>query len=414
MNALITRAGDALSLALTLDPPRFGLRPEALFALAARQNRDRAFLFVSKVLGKHLPIHPGVLWAAGKLLALAYTGQDGGEYWAGIVNGENRPSFPALWEKLGQSRYHLGPDRRTLFVGFAETATGLARAAADAFRGEMAYISTTRLRLDRPSLTFSESHSHAKEHYLYLDGDPFLKGCRQAALVDDELTTGNTSLKVIEALHQAYGIRRFILFTILDWSGGEGRAALEKRLGIQIQVASLLRGRIQEVVPGEAPREAPVPYQGAEGDFHPTRLPANGTIGQDRLLLGEDAMERQRALIREAASRLEPGDGDTLYLGTGELIYLPALAAGFSGGTHFHSTTQSPIFPVEASAITCGAQFNSPDTYSATGYLYQVPPNAYRRAVIFAEEACTREAGLRQLAGYLKSRGIRRVEAALC
>ena len=45
-----------LQLTLELDTPRFGLSPDALFGLAARQNPQRAFLFVSKVLGKHLPI----------------------------------------------------------------------------------------------------------------------------------------------------------------------------------------------------------------------------------------------------------------------------------------------------------------------------------------------------------------------
>ena len=60
-----------LQLTLELDTPRFGLSPDALFGLAARQNQQRAFLFVSKVLGKHLPIRPGALLAAGKLLALA-------------------------------------------------------------------------------------------------------------------------------------------------------------------------------------------------------------------------------------------------------------------------------------------------------------------------------------------------------
>ncbi|MFR9255275.1 MAG: phosphoribosyltransferase domain-containing protein [Merdibacter sp.] len=40
-----------LQLTLELDTPRFGLSPDALFGLAARQNPQRAFLFVSKVLG---------------------------------------------------------------------------------------------------------------------------------------------------------------------------------------------------------------------------------------------------------------------------------------------------------------------------------------------------------------------------
>ena len=46
---------------------------------------------------------------------------------------------------LEHSRYSLGMEDRALFLGFAETATGLARAVADCFDGEMAYISTCLL-----------------------------------------------------------------------------------------------------------------------------------------------------------------------------------------------------------------------------------------------------------------------------
>ena len=51
----------ALELELEISETRFGLLPEDLFRLAVRQNTQRAFLFVSKVLGKHLPVEPAAL-----------------------------------------------------------------------------------------------------------------------------------------------------------------------------------------------------------------------------------------------------------------------------------------------------------------------------------------------------------------
>ncbi len=239
----------ALELELEISETRFGLLPEDLFRLAVRQNTQRAFLFVSKVLGKHLPVEPAALLAAGKLLALAWLDQKDEQDWAGILKGGAAPSFSKIWDHLEHSRYSLGMEDRALFLGFAETATGLARAVADCFDGEMAYISTTRVdRAGASPLTFDEAHSHARTHRLYLDPhDPFMAACQQVVLVDDELTTGNTALRLIRQLHAVYGIRRFTLMVLVDNSEGSNRRAIEQELGIEIRVFSLLRGHIAQV-----------------------------------------------------------------------------------------------------------------------------------------------------------------------
>ena len=90
----------ALTLELEVEEARFGLCAEDLFQLAVRQNPQRAFLFVSKVLGKHLPISPSSLLAAGKLLALAWIGQPDRHGWAEILKGHSAPPFLSLWNDL--------------------------------------------------------------------------------------------------------------------------------------------------------------------------------------------------------------------------------------------------------------------------------------------------------------------------
>ena len=94
----------ALELELEISETRFGLLPEDLFRLAVRQNTQRAFLFVSKVLGKHLPVEPATLLAAGKLLALAWLDQKDEQDWAGILKGGAAPSFSKIWDHLEHSR----------------------------------------------------------------------------------------------------------------------------------------------------------------------------------------------------------------------------------------------------------------------------------------------------------------------
>lgn len=47
--------------------------------MAARVNKKRAFLFVSKVLGKHIPVHPVKPLLVSGLLAMAYAKEQTGK-----------------------------------------------------------------------------------------------------------------------------------------------------------------------------------------------------------------------------------------------------------------------------------------------------------------------------------------------
>ncbi|MEC1550449.1 phosphoribosyltransferase domain-containing protein [Bacillus rugosus] len=46
----------AVDLSVTDNP--LSIPEQVLFEMAARVNKKRGFLFVSKVLGKHIPVHP--------------------------------------------------------------------------------------------------------------------------------------------------------------------------------------------------------------------------------------------------------------------------------------------------------------------------------------------------------------------
>lgn len=48
------------------------LLPDQLFQMAARMNKRRGFLFVSTILGKHLPVLPAISLAGGCALAARY------------------------------------------------------------------------------------------------------------------------------------------------------------------------------------------------------------------------------------------------------------------------------------------------------------------------------------------------------
>lgn len=401
-----------LRLTLEMDRPRFSLRPQDLFALAMRHNQNRAFLFVSKVLGKHLPIRPGVLPAAGKLLALALEGETDPGPWADILTGKTQVPFPVLMERLEESRVTIPAEARTLFVGFAETATGLARAVAACFAGNCDYISTTRFPLaGEVPLTFEESHSHAKTHLLYLPNED-LPPYHRAVIVDDEFTTGSTALKLVEALHRQRGIRRFTLLSLLDWTQPDQREALAAKLGIEIELISLLHGRILGAEPESAPPPALEDWRDHAAPPAACAPRSEGlTIG--RTLDSAAQLTATRRLCRETARAIGSAGPDALFLGTGELIYEGALIAGYCGASRFHSTTQSPVCPLPGSAIESGVRFQPPDQYSQAGYVYNIPPGRYRRAVILSEGATHRRQGLDQLADWLRCRVCPQVEVAL-
>lgn len=414
--AYTTALGDSLTVTLELEPPKFGLAPEDLFALAMRRNPNRPFLFVSKVLGKHLPIRPAVLPAAGKLLSLALEGANEPGPWAGIIKGAGARPFPALMDELERTQIVLGPEERTLFVGFAETATGLGQAVAACYAGESAYLSTTRFPLEGMfTLTFDESHSHAKTQLLHFAyGGRFPSQCSRAVIIDDEFTTGDTALKLVEVLHRQFQIKRFVLLSILDWSGGASRQTLADRLGVEIQAVSLLRGAIQQVEQGPVPQTALEDLRGAgcpnAGFYAILDGPPRPTSG--RTLLSAQEQAEQRRSCAQLAKLLGSRGDDALFLGTGEFIYAPALIAGYCGAAAFHSTTQSPIYPLAGSAVTCGACFEPPDRYSPAGYLYEIPRGRYRQAVILVESAALPHSikGISQLAHWLRGRGCEHVE----
>ena len=97
---------------------------DRLCGFAARQNPRRGFLFVSRVLGRHVPVRPGrIHWAQARLAARI------------------EPDLP-------------GP---VLFLGLAETATGLGQGVHEAWRRRTAradplFLHSTRYRLEREPL----------------------------------------------------------------------------------------------------------------------------------------------------------------------------------------------------------------------------------------------------------------------
>ncbi|MDT3445870.1 phosphoribosyltransferase family protein [Pseudofrankia sp. BMG5.37] len=390
----------ALGLAAEVTEDVTGAGLGGIVGLALRRNPRRAHLLVSRVLGKHLPVRPEV--ALGAAAALAARARD--------VSAVGR---------AGGAPFVLG---------YCETATALGHAVADGF-ADADYLHTTRRAVAgmRSELELAETHSHAVHHWL-LPADPrLLTDPRPLLLVDDELSTGNTALGTIRALHALAPRPAYTVATLLDARPAASRARFDEvaaELGVPVDVVSLVsatvavppdvadRARALRERHGAAAGGAARANDGVGGAPDgsamtglgpprsvtwlrppwPAELPDGGRHGwapRHRGLLDETVGNVAAAI----ADRLvEPG-GRTLVLGTEELMYTPmrlaaALGRATGGDVRYQSTTRSPVHPLDVPgyAIRCALEFPAPDDPGRVSQVYNVAPGRYDDIVVVVDD----------------------------
>jgi hypothetical protein len=406
---------NAINVEIEVTANPYLLPLEDLFTMAARINKKRSFLFVSKVLGKHIPISPqkGLLTAA--LLGLRYAESIKG------LNPLEKDRILALYSQDNHSyqRTTFIPKQvNPVVIGFAETATSLGHAFFDCFV-DAEYFHTTREELKdiKPSVTFEEEHSHATSHRCYIPLE-MISNEREIILVDDEMTTGKTALNIIRSIHDQYPRKEYTVVSILDWRSGENISEFEKlenTLGITINVVSLLAGKVQvnqfqNIT--EQPKSS-VDSQPAKQLFEvislssyfkntglsalssqQTQAPFIEETG--RFGISSDRNSSLHEQISAAANYLSQKriGTKTLCLGTGEFMYIPMkLASEMGDHVHFQSTTRSPIHiaKVDAYGARYGMNFSNPEDESVAHYVYNIPPNEYDEVFIFFEREVTKE-----------------------
>lgn len=210
---------------------RSGFSTNQLLGFGARNNRKRGFLFVSKVLGKHVPVRPFMMRRVHHELAQQIDQIVSGQEAGGVV------------------------------LGMAETATGLGMGVfgelqkVSAAAKWNAYFQTTRYRrqgeevIDSSYLSFEESHSHATQLILELplEGSVQYRALTQAkriVLVDDEISTGKTFASLLNAVRRINSVfHEVVVATITDLSGGRVQELLGQVPGIScVHVVSLVAG----------------------------------------------------------------------------------------------------------------------------------------------------------------------------
>ena len=345
---------------------------EDLLGIGARHNPKRAFLFVSKVLGKHIPVRPQQMRHCHRLLA------------------QQLPAF-------GQA---------ALFIGMAETATGLGQGVFEAYlqqqpQTKVSYTHSSRIRAEgAQSEAFEESHSHATRVWLHLPQTEADRAHWQQAkslvLIDDELSTGNTFANLLrQCLHLAPNIEQVFWVSIADFIG-EKRQDLMAQSALPLQSISLLQGQWQFV---------------SNGNTLPVPVVSQSNVGQEPVVMDTgygrlgvyQASSLSNQVLAQLPAHLHSGN-KVLVLGCGEFMHAALVVAEnleqqFQTQCWVQSTTRSPI--LKWGAIEEVMNVADPYDEGVIYFLYNVVREDYDHVLICHEQQANE--ALQQTAQQLKA-----------
>jgi uracil phosphoribosyltransferase len=332
--------------------PRFihpGYDLDSLTSFATRRNPKRAFLFTSKLTGKHIPTRPTTLLTAYADLARA--------------------------AELRNTDMYV--------IGMAETAIGLAHGVFEALlkaghRG--GFLHSTRYHLQASKLFgFEEEHCHASEHLLFAPTDlTALKAAKSLVIVDDEISTGSTLVNVLKEYVGKYaGVDEIVLASLTSFISDARKQEIVRMFpSTEIRFASLFEGDFDFTPKPDWVSEA-MPVLKGNGDVKDALFATNfGRTGVTALLEVRPAFEL-------------PTAGRVLVLGTGEFLYpallLAAQVEAAGAECLFQSTTRSPV----SVGDSINHAFAFKDNYGdeIENFVYNVGSESYDRIFVCYETA---------------------------
>lgn len=346
-------------------------------------NKKRSYLVINEFQGKHIPASPKKAFEMFDSLA-------------GILERE-----------YGR--------RPLLLIGFAETATAIG--ARLAIRLGANYMQTTREQISGADyLFFTEAHSHATEQKLVRqDVEACLGKAERVVFVEDEVTTGNTILNIIDILEKRYPC------------------------GLRFSVASLINGMDPEALGVFASRNIPVHFLSktnheayaqiadscrADGrcvSFHENASPfaeacrLHAYIDARRLTTGgeyEKACQKLWEQILEKIPLKSPCS--ILVIGTEEFMY-PALYVGeclekLGCRVKCHSTTRSPIAVSRDASYPLHVRYELTSLYEDERKTYLYDLEKYDRAIVITDAPETQKKGEHTLIQALMDSGNEKIQ----
>lgn len=337
-----------LSLRLTEN----GHRLDELLTFASRLNPRRGYLFVSRVLGKHIPVRPSAMDTIHAQLAQAI---------------------------------NLKGHTAAYVVGMAETAVGLGAGVARHLSQRVTYSlfhHTTRFLVPDPWIRIRERHSHADTMHmarLHEEAAQVLPAAQDLVLVDDEISTGLTLADLATNLlnqPELAHAKRLHIVSIVSWLTDDARQTLLAHLPAHVEVhfVQLMAGTFtftpdpdyHSTLPSDVDTEFSAALLNAE---QPCPIEQEGLYG---VFMNQPAPPSVQTL--PAIDKQKPH----VVYGMGEYLDAPfrlALQLEQQGvDILFQSSSRSPI--ALGDAVASRLKHPSPDDDSKCHYLYNAPLNA--------------------------------------
>jgi hypoxanthine phosphoribosyltransferase len=315
-----------------------------LVEFGSRINKKRGFLFVSKVLGKHIPTKPSLM----------------------------REYYNKLASKI-KTRVDLS--KPTVVIGFAETATAMGNGVYDALNlYNSFYIHSTRYTLSKDIFfNFYEEHCHAPSHIFYKPESQeivdILNSAFNIILVDDEVSTGNTANNLVKELKKVLpNVKKYYLVTYLDWM---------KSSFDSFENISLYKGSF-EFNYKDIEVEQNIISEARDKRDLDSIIPYNfGRFGVKSLDIDYSKIVDYSKFINKKV----------LILGTGEFMYQPYLLALYleqnGVDSYFQATTRSPVNIDRA--IKSKIAFKDNYFENIDNFLYNVVDKDYDKIIICYE-----------------------------
>jgi hypothetical protein len=298
---------------------------EDLITFASRENKKRGFFFVSKILGKHIPVKPSKM----------------------------RQSYDLIAADVG---HH---DGNMVVVGMSEAAVGLGGGVADSLwrkdtDKKVIFHHTTRHELKGQEIWFNvnESHSHAKSHLIYKPA-PILKmemkSAKSLVLVDDEITTGKTLFQLACGyLTKLASVETLYLASLISWMTDEMELIFRQELKAycddanrdmpELIFVSLAKGSFEFTRNKAFSADLP-----AKTDIYLEDAKSISNLGRKGVLMPINVDDNGDDMVAQDLTQCEK----VSVIGTGEHLFYPFLVAEKleENGVNvfFQSTTRSPI-----------------------------------------------------------------------
>ena len=355
-----------------------------LVRLAKRDNNNiRPYLYVNPIQGKHIPTNPEDTMMMCRTLA-----------------------------NMVKEAY---PSDRLFVIGFAETATGIAAGVCHYLDNVVYYQNTTREHVENEEyLYFTESHSHATDQMLIINGiGDCLETVDRVVFIDDEVTTGNTICKLADILKEKYGTKeiKFSIVSILNSMTNLRVNQLEDEgieclfisdLPFEYKKDSIMDISYEEDRDTLCKSDKPLDVECVEFD---TNVNARKSV----------VFSDYEKEIERYASEIENIIGyerysDILVLGTEECMY-PALRLGeilnrdgAAETVKVHATTRSPIIASGAEDYPLNQRYRIRSVYDKTRDTYVYDLRKYDKVIVVTDTADIAE-GMSDLLTALRSVG---------